>query len=177
VQRKDDRSESTLGPVRGSRNGNRKQPENSLFFGIADGAPKWAEAPQRPEAGGKELVALQPKGERIDADPASSQVAGRSGGRWSRASKNGTTTKAEVSVPLAAKAPTPAGGEKSRPEICRSMLASVKPVLEESVVDYVVSLIEDDVSDDTRDTVFELLEGHDVPRNTMEVLWAGLTAS
>ncbi|CAK8989999.1 unnamed protein product [Durusdinium trenchii] len=59
------------------------------FFQSLDGAPQWADAPTRPEAGGKELVALRPKEER---------------GTEEMASKKGP--KAQLLTPGAATAPT-----------------------------------------------------------------------
>jgi len=148
--------------------------EQSLFFGSIDGAPQWADTPQRPEAGGKELEVLASKTDRLDQDPAAT-VPKRESGRTSRWAKEA----APIPTAAASKSISSSSNtqKKSRPDICRSMLGAVKPAVDESVIDYVVSLVEDDVSDDIRDAVFEILEGHDVPRNTAEVLWMGLTAT
>lgn len=137
------------------------------FFEALDGAPGWAAAPPRPEAGGKELLKLEPKGQRPDDD--AQRLAPR-GNRWSRASKVGVDAPvpAAAVLPKAPKAETPA-------DRCRSLMRSMLPSVEDSVLDYIVSVVEDDLSVEARELVVEILEGSEVPRTAAETFWERLS--
>ncbi|CAE7456355.1 unnamed protein product [Symbiodinium sp. CCMP2456] len=143
-------------PVR--RWGSQARQEN--VFGSLDGAPKWAEMPARPEQGGKELVPLRPKEERGTEDLLESK------GR-----------RAELKNPAAARAYAPATCAQSRTERCRELLAGARPALEESIIDYLASMmgecLQDEV-DELHETVVEILQGHDMPAKDAENLWQKL---
>eukprot|EP00434_Breviolum_minutum_P036674 symbB.v1.2.032508.t1/scaffold3910.1/size48445/1 len=132
------------------------------FFESLDGAPTWAEAPKRPEAGGKELVALLPKEERgTDA-----VVKG--------------TARATLQVPKAAANSTKAleqSGENAATR-CEKLLRSIEPALEDSIVEYLVSMISSSSSEDLseiQETVVEILEAHDVPAKIIAGISADLS--
>lgn len=143
-------------PVR--RWGNQARQEN--VFGSLDGAPKWAEMPARPEQGGKELVPLAPKEERGTENLLESK------GR-----------RAELKNPAAARAHAPATCAQSRTDRCRELLAGARPALEESIIDYLASMmgecLQDEV-DELHETVVEILQGHDMPAKDAENLWQKL---
>eukprot|EP00928_Gymnodinium_smaydae_P075244 TRINITY_DN5824_c0_g1_i1.p1 TRINITY_DN5824_c0_g1~~TRINITY_DN5824_c0_g1_i1.p1 ORF type:complete len:1306 (-),score=362.37 TRINITY_DN5824_c0_g1_i1:108-4025(-) len=152
--------------------------ERSAFFTILDGAPQWAEAPPRPEAGGKELVELASKEARAEEDP---RATGRAG-RWRNGggSRSGAAGADTAAIPAAAVLRPAAPTEDPRPVRFRKMLATVKnksgESLEESVIDFVVSLVEEDLDEDTKEAVLDQLKGNEVDDNMCEVLWQGLMA-
>ncbi|CAE7183177.1 unnamed protein product [Symbiodinium pilosum] len=134
--------------------------QESAFFGSLDGAPKWAEMPARPEQGGKELVALRPKEERGSEEQ--QEVKGR---------------RAEIRNPAAALAKTPVTSIQSREDRCRELLTGVRPVLEDSIVDYLASMIGECLQEELEElheTVVEILQGHDMPAKDAEKLWQKL---
>jgi len=140
-----------------------RQMERVAFFDGLDGVPKWSKPPARPEAGGKELVALQSKEER-DQELIGPQRGGR---RWQ---------KGTGAVPSAALKALAKECSESRSDRCRFLLGEVEPRIEEGVIDYLSSLVEDDVGDDTREAVLEILDGHGVEQSAAETFWAGLVA-
>eukprot|EP00435_Cladocopium_sp_Y103_P035674 s762_g9.t1 len=130
-------------------------PSGSLgraFFESLDGPAKWAEAPKRPEAGGKELVALRPKEERGIED---AMVKG--------------TTRTALLMPKAATVQPVQTPEHTVEDVstrCSKLLQSIKPPLEDSIVDYLSSMISSSSLEDLpeiQETIAEILEGHDVP--------------
>eukprot|EP00931_Biecheleriopsis_adriatica_P064713 TRINITY_DN39439_c0_g1_i3.p1 TRINITY_DN39439_c0_g1~~TRINITY_DN39439_c0_g1_i3.p1 ORF type:complete len:928 (-),score=251.86 TRINITY_DN39439_c0_g1_i3:2-2689(-) len=134
------------------------------FFENLDGAPKWADTPARPEAGGKELVALKPKEERGEDD------------RCTRTSK-----RVDLAVPSAASLlPSKKEPSESKEARCRRLLSAMKS-LEDDVADYITSLLCDDTSAEDvaelRDSVMDLLEGHGIARDAAEALWRDLVAT
>eukprot|EP00913_Durusdinium_trenchii_P018416 g17301.t1 len=122
------------------------------FFQSLDGAPQWADAPTRPEAGGKELVALRPKEER---------------GTEEMASKKGP--KAQLLTPGAATAPTApsptatSSSARSEPRF-EELLRSLQPRLESEIVEYLSAMVTDadDFSEDLFETIQEILEGNGI---------------
>lgn len=129
-------------------------PKRGMFMDSLARRAMWSEAPRRPEEG--KLVTLKPKSER-GADEA------------------GMKKKAavEVSVPRAAFWVSPAP-TLSRTEVCKQLLEAAQLELEAEMVDYVASLVEEDLNEDTRAAVLEILDGNGVPAEAAECLWQGL---
>jgi len=110
--------------------------------------------------GGKHLVALQPKSSRDSEEQNAPKR------RWNRGA---------VEVPGAAKfAAASKAVSESRSDRCQRLLGLVEPRVEQDVIDYLASLVEDDDSEDAKDAVLEILEGHDVERSVAETFWLGL---
>merc|ERR1711935_269267 len=136
-----------------------------MGFDGLDGQAKWAEAPARPEAGGKELVTLKSKDDRekemIALDKGSS-----------RRSEKG------ANIPAAAMKMVKQVRE-SRADRCRRLLSSMEPPVESDIVDYVVSMVDEDSCDDigdVKESAFEILEGYGVEESTAEAFWVALLA-
>eukprot|EP00933_Yihiella_yeosuensis_P014012 TRINITY_DN12723_c0_g2_i1.p1 TRINITY_DN12723_c0_g2~~TRINITY_DN12723_c0_g2_i1.p1 ORF type:complete len:228 (+),score=82.64 TRINITY_DN12723_c0_g2_i1:94-684(+) len=141
-----------------------RQKERTSFFDSIDGAPKWAEAPTRPEAGGKELVLLKPKEERGEEEG------------LSRKNKKSSI----AAIPAAAKFTSSEPKEECREHRCRRLLRSLKPSVEDDIIDYLASLVGEEVSSEDlielRETAIEILEGHGVSQDAAEVFWSSLLA-
>ncbi|CAE7362521.1 SETX [Symbiodinium natans] len=136
------------------------QAKQDNVFGSLDGAPKWAEMPARPEQGGKELVPLRPKEERGTEDQPESK------GR-----------RAELKNPAAARTHAPATCVQSRAERCHELLAGARPALEESIIDYLASMLgecQQEEVEELHETVVEILQGHDMSAKDAESLWQKL---
>lgn len=136
--------------------------QKSTFFESLDGAVKWEKAPARPEAGGKELVVLQAKEERDLMDPIA---------RGSRKNANFQVQMSVAAVRSASVSDTP-----PLPVRCRELLEAIRPQIENSVVEYLVDLVTEDVSEDTREAAIEILTGHGVMEAGAETFWETLTA-